>query len=212
MKALRLRGARVVCAPVIKVAPADSYERLDAAIRKLDTFDLLIFTSVNAVDYFFRRLRALRFRPLSRPRLYAIGEATAAALASSGWPATAAGFADAATLARKIPLRLGERVLVPRALKARPELPKILRARGAVVVTATAYKTVRERITASTRRLLDGSAVDAVTFSSPSAVESLRAQLGSGTFRRLFTRAKALSIGPTTSSALKAAGVAPRPL
>src|SRR5688572_32457698 len=51
-------GARVIVCPTIEIRELESYERLDEAIEHLYGYDWLIFTSVNGVDHFFRRLEA----------------------------------------------------------------------------------------------------------------------------------------------------------
>ncbi|HYP04607.1 MAG TPA: uroporphyrinogen-III C-methyltransferase, partial [Bryobacteraceae bacterium] len=51
-------GAETIELPVIELAPLASYEKLDAAIDQLPTYDWLIFTSVNAVEFFLQRLNA----------------------------------------------------------------------------------------------------------------------------------------------------------
>ena len=47
--ALRALGAEPVEVPVLEIGPPENLEPLDAALRKLATYDWLIFTSANAV-------------------------------------------------------------------------------------------------------------------------------------------------------------------
>ena len=72
-------GAKVVVCPTIEIRALESYERLDEAIEHLYGYDWLIFTSVNGVDYFFRRLHASGHETseLDELKVCAIGEATA---------------------------------------------------------------------------------------------------------------------------------------
>src|ERR1044071_9623465 len=49
-------GARVISCPTIEIVEPESYALLDEAIENLYGYDWLIFTSVNGVDYFLRRL------------------------------------------------------------------------------------------------------------------------------------------------------------
>src|SRR5687768_13260334 len=51
-------GARVIACPTIEIDEPESFERLDEAINHLYGYDWLVFTSVNGVDYFLRRLKA----------------------------------------------------------------------------------------------------------------------------------------------------------
>ena len=67
------------------VEPED-YGPLDRAISKLKTYDWVIFTSVNGVQAFFRRLRHQHkdVRELHQARLCAIGPKTGEALENCG--------------------------------------------------------------------------------------------------------------------------------
>ena len=51
-------GADVIEIPVIEIAPLADYSALDEAIAQLETYEWVVFTSANTVDYFLQRLRA----------------------------------------------------------------------------------------------------------------------------------------------------------
>src|SRR5437660_7998429 len=72
-------GARVIVCPTIEIAEPESYEQLDEAIEHLFGYDWIVFTSVNGVDYFLRRLQTQghQVSELDDLRVCAIGEATA---------------------------------------------------------------------------------------------------------------------------------------
>src|SRR5689334_11532111 len=55
---LEALGARVIECPAIEIVPVDDWTPVDAAIQKLDTYQWLIFTSANAVEYFMKRVHA----------------------------------------------------------------------------------------------------------------------------------------------------------
>ena len=208
--ALNALGARVVFAPLIRTLPPRSWRDLDAAIRGLAGFDAVAFASVNAVDYFFARTRALRARP-ARPRVVAVvGAATARALAARGWKAAVVPEdARAEGLVRSLNLPRGARVLLPRAEHGLEFLPKRLAASGAVVTRATAYRTVAD---AAGRRALQralAAGADAVCFASGSAVASAAAVFDGTSFRRAFRDCAVIAIGPTTAADLRAFGVHP---
>ncbi|MCP6768995.1 uroporphyrinogen-III synthase, partial [Klebsiella pneumoniae] len=67
--------------PTIEIGPPADLKPLDDAIARLNTYDWLIFTSVNGVRYFMDRLDASPqdFRSL-RAKICAIGPATRAAI------------------------------------------------------------------------------------------------------------------------------------
>src|SRR3982751_6251395 len=75
-------GARAVICPTIEIVEPESYAELDQAIENLYGYDWLIFTSVNGVHYFLRRLEALgrEVGELDQLRVLAIGEATSVRL------------------------------------------------------------------------------------------------------------------------------------
>src|SRR5580704_14111467 len=77
---LEALGAETLLLPVIEIREGDS-SALDAAIARLDSYDWLIFTSVNGVRYFVDRLdrSAADLRSL-KAKICAIGPATRAAV------------------------------------------------------------------------------------------------------------------------------------
>jgi uroporphyrinogen III methyltransferase/synthase len=93
------------------------------------------------------------------------------------------------------------RALIVRAREGRDLLPDALRERGAQVELLALYETVAERLDAATARA--AAAADYVTFTSASTVRSFLGAAGTLDGPRI------ASIGPATSSALRAAGLEP---
>src|SRR5436190_19357823 len=83
-RALEARGAEVIEFPTIEIAPPESYGPLDEAISKLESYDWIIFTSVNGVEYFSARLQRLRRSLSGEIRAAAIGPETAKAVKALG--------------------------------------------------------------------------------------------------------------------------------
>src|ERR671924_1948651 len=50
-------GGEVIEFPTIDIQPPESYAALDDAITRIDSYDWLIFTSVNGVEQFLSRLQ-----------------------------------------------------------------------------------------------------------------------------------------------------------
>jgi uroporphyrinogen III methyltransferase/synthase len=209
-KLLERERARVVCAPVIKIVQPDSFVPLDRALNRLAGYDWVVFSSANAVRSFLARAKKLK---ISKPaaRSAAVGAATASLLKEAGWKASfVARESTGAALARDLPVRRGDKVLLPRAKKAGEDLPRILRARGAKVDAVEAYRTVADaRGPARVKSLMARGRVDAVAFTSASTAEHLRRGLGAGRGRALLSAAAAASIGPVTSAALRRYGARP---
>jgi uroporphyrinogen III methyltransferase/synthase len=74
-------GAEVLVFPTIEFADPESFEPVDADIRRLDAYAWVVFTSANAVDRFFARLAAVGTDPraVAGLEIAAVGPATAAA-------------------------------------------------------------------------------------------------------------------------------------
>lgn len=199
--ALKSLGARFFITPAIRVAQPRSFAALDGALRSPRSYDALVFTSANGVESFFKRARATRIRPSSPKRLFAVGPATAAALKKYGWKATAIPEKfNGSSLKRLFGPVKGLRVLFPRALKGREELPRFLRRAGARLDVVEAYRTLPDE--RGLRRLKSLRRADAIVFASPSAVKNVFEKVG----WKKFNGCAAVSIGPVTTAALKKRG------
>jgi uroporphyrinogen-III synthase len=206
-------GATVLLLPAVSFSePADS-AALDRAIRSLDRFDWILFTSANAVRFFAGRCRKLgkNFSEGKRPRCAAVGPVTASAAAAEGFTLdyVAKEFLGTA-LARELKDSLvAKKVLLPRSERAGRELPDALRAGGADVTEVVTYHT--GGVGASEPGVLEAlreASVDLVSFFSPSAVENLRCELGADVLSRLASLSAIAAVGPVTAAALRKAGLA----
>jgi uroporphyrinogen III methyltransferase/synthase len=177
-------GAQVILCPTIEIRELESYERLDEAIEHLYGYDWLIFTSVNGVEHFFKRLKAHErdASDLDEVKVCAIGEATAARLRDlhvhvDVIPEEFKAEGVFAALERFVggtEALKGLNVLIPRASVARDYLPKALEQAGARVDVVPAYRTSvpdnldRGRVAA----MLSGNG-DCIAFTSSSTVRNL---------------------------------------
>jgi uroporphyrinogen III methyltransferase/synthase len=197
-------GAIVVQAPSIRI------ELIEGPAPDLSPYDLVCFTSPNAVSALFARLlRAadtLRdARAFAGARVAAIGPGTARALAEHG---IVADIVPERFVAEALVEALAdtpvEHALVARAKDARDVLPDALRARGAQVDVLALYKTLAEPLSPSA--LAAARAADYITFTSSSTVRFfLDALAGAG----LSATTRILSIGPITSQTLREHGLEP---
>lgn len=138
---LRLLGAEVVVAPSIDIAPPfDNYNSLDREISRIETYEYLIFTSVNAVEAFFSRINDIR--RLARLKLVAIGTSTQKAIESFQLRVDLVPReAHQEALLKEFPIDKG-RVLYPRAEIVRDLLIHGLIELGHEVVDPIAYRNV----------------------------------------------------------------------
>jgi uroporphyrinogen III methyltransferase/synthase len=215
---LEERGAEAITAEAIRIISAEDPGPLDQACRAAGTFDWIVFTSANAVDFFMRRLLALGdVRDLHGVRLCTVGPSTASRLQRYGIRVdlTPAEFrADALVEALTASGTLqGQRILMPRADIARDRLAEELRAAGADVTDVVAYRTVAASPDGGDydvyRMLLDRQ-IDAVTFASASAVRNFVAMLGQDQAADLLQSTAVASIGPVTAEAAQQLGIVTR--
>lgn len=207
---LRSLGLAVLVWAAVRILPTDT-TRLEEALRRIDEFDWIVFTSRHGVAAVTARLAA----PPSHLRVAAVGRGTAAVLEPHGWridllaaePGAAGliGAFAAGGLAR------GARILYPASSRALPTLAAGLTQLGAEVTTVEAYRTVSGTAldVEDCRSWIAREAVGAVTFASPSAVVELESALGKEAFARLLGAAPAVAIGPTTARALTDRGYTP---
>src|SRR5216117_3494671 len=57
-KGLEALGARVIECPSIEIVPVEDWTEVDRAIENLNSYQWLVFTSTNAVEYFMQRVLA----------------------------------------------------------------------------------------------------------------------------------------------------------
>ena len=203
-------GAEVVPLPTIAFEAGDPVA-LDAAVGALGTYDWVLFTSANGVDYFVDALhaRGLDLRAFRSARVGCIGPATARRLARRGIVPdvvpeeyVAEGLLEA-LLAEGVG---GRRFLVPRASVAREILPDTLRAEGATVDVLPVYRTVPPEVDPEVRDRVARGAVDVVSFTSSSTVTHLCGLFDADELAVVQARVKAVCIGPITARTAREAG------
>ncbi|HXW12977.1 MAG TPA: uroporphyrinogen-III C-methyltransferase [Terriglobia bacterium] len=204
-------GAEVIEIPTIEIRPPDSWEPLDAAIRRLDEFNYLLVTSANGVRNFLARLAASGrdVRALKGLTIGAIGPATAAEFARTGvkvdlLPTEYVAEGLLAALADR-DLR-GKAFLIPRARVARDLVPQVLEGRGARVEVVEAYQTVMPGISPDELARLLTPPPDAITFTSSSTAMNFVKLLGENHPAEMLRGAAIASIGPITSQTLRKLG------
>lgn len=176
-------GAESILFPTIEIAPMEDTSALDQALTLLHKYQWVVFTSVNGVAAFWKRMTAMRPNQdvWTQIKVAAIGPATARALERRG---VRAQFIPEEYVAEAILPGMGDVngrwVLLPRADIAREALADELARRGAVVHEIATYRTVPAAPDAhGLAELRRG--VDAVTFTSSSTVSNFVALLSGGT-------------------------------
>lgn len=203
---LEALGAETLFVPVIEIVPAET-SSLQRAIQELDTYDWLIFTSVNGVRHFVEALdRSARDLRALKAKLCAIGPATRAAIEAlhlrvDVMPAEYVAESLVAALAGED--LQGKRILLPRAAVARDLVPATLRERGAIVDVVDAYRTVIPEDAAATAKDALAHKPHWITFTSSSTMKNFIAVAG----REALQGIRVASIGPVTSATARELGV-----
>jgi uroporphyrinogen-III synthase len=206
---LRSHGAVPLAYPCIDILPVDDDPVFDAALRHLVAghYHWLVLTSPNTVMAVAGRLDALNLNLAGAPfQSAAIGPATLAAAHHQLGITTLLVPEQfvAESLGASLPVRAGERVLLPESDLARPVLAAMLRERGAEVMVVAAYRTVCGTGGVDMPHLLADGQVDALAFTSPSTVTNFieRVRRERGSLERALGVCAAC-IGPVTAEAAR---------
>jgi uroporphyrinogen III methyltransferase / synthase len=203
-------GANPIHFPTIKIVPPPDWRELDAAIKNLEDYDWLIFTSANGVAFFFERLFAKNkdIRDLKGVKICCIGPATAQHVESKGIRVDLVPdkFISEGIMESFSGINLrGKKILIARAAKARDVLPEGLKKLGAKVDVVTAYVTVNsEKKKNDLETLFKENQVEVITFTSSSTVNNFVKIMGSNF--NLPKSVKIACIGPVTEAAAARAG------
>lgn len=215
-KLLKDYGADVVEFPMIKILPPLNFTELDKAISQIDTYNWIIFTSVNGVKYFFKRLKEIGrdIRALKGLKIAAIGPETKKMLENLALNVdyqpekefTQEGLIEGfkTGLPGKWEIK-GQRILIPRSEQARKVLIAGLKEIGAQVDDVMAYRTIKEDIDVlHLKELLTQNEIDIITFTSSSTVTNFCSMFNEGS---LLNNIKIASIGPITTRKTQSFGL-----
>ncbi len=206
---LRAAGWDPLAVPTVAVHPVAPGGPLDGALQHLGAYDWVVVTSAAGVRAVFDRLQALGLRSGVRARWAAVGPATDAALEQAGVKASFVPRRyETAAVSDELDDVAGRRILLLRADAATPDLPRRLRARGALVDEVVAYHTVEgpEESRGPLRAALAGG-IDAVLFTSGSTVRGFARLVDDP--RTTLRSVLVACIGPVTARAVQGLGVRP---
>jgi uroporphyrinogen III methyltransferase / synthase len=203
-------GADVLEVPTIKLGEPLERMALVDALLEINSYEWLIFTSVNGVTsfftLFFKRFQDLR--EIGGARIAAVGPATAAKLREYHLQVdltpeeyTGAKVAEAFEKYQNIE---NVKMALFRAEVAGCDLPESLMEAGAIVDDIAVYRTepeLEDRTGAGPRLQAEGA--DWVLFTSSSTVENFHARFDLPALQKKFPQLKIASIGPETSKAIR---------
>jgi uroporphyrinogen III methyltransferase / synthase len=202
---LAAQGARTIEMPTLEIVPPSDWSQLDAAIQQLATYQWLILTSANGVQYFCDRLAhwGKDVRALAGVKIAVVGHKTAQFLEKRG---LVADFVPpdfvADSLVANFPEPLADRqILFPRVESGgREMLVDSFRSQGAVVTEVAAYQSICPVVADSNAlAALQRQEVDIITFASSKTVRHFVELVQDQLSRRDLERVWIASIGPQTS-------------
>lgn len=180
-------GGEAIELPLIRIqrpASEAKREQIAQALSTIDSYEWIVFTSVNGVNHFFEELKQARLdvRCLAQARLAAVGPKTAEALLERGLLAERPDEcfqAEGLIEALKPELKAGQKVLLSRSELGRTVLPEQLAELGLEVTDLPLYENVLcHENKDELLRLLTEREVDVITFTSSSTVNYLFQLLG----------------------------------
>ena len=203
---LKEEGAEAISFSLIRTERMRLPE-LDFALKEIDKYNWIVFTSANGVECFFEEMQEIRkdIRDLAHIRFAVIGDGTRKALEDHGifcdFIPTAYSSKDMAEA--MIPhIGKDESVLLLRAQEANRVLPDALEEAGISHTCVSLYHTVNdERKAEELNRLIK--MVDYVTFASSSAVRAFVSMVDNLDD----VKGKYISIGPVTTKTAKENGL-----
>ena len=203
---LRAAGIAVLHIPLIRIEAAGMTPEAARALDRIDDFDGILLTSMNAVRHFATLLRARGIDPATLPPVHVVGAKTAGIALREGFrPGGLPSAYYGATLAAELPDVEGRLFLQPCADIAREEVAEGIRTRGGEIEQLVVYRTLGPA-TDDAQRLREAAgegAYDCAAFFSPSAVRHYAALLGE-TER---PSAAVAVIGDTTAAEAEARGL-----
>jgi uroporphyrinogen III methyltransferase/synthase len=201
-------GADVLEMPALAIVPPSSWDALDTVLAELSSYDWLVLTSANGVDYFTQRLHhnGYSLTTLSSLKIAVVGKKTAQSLQQLDISPTLVPpefVADSlvAELCQCDDI-LGKRILFPRVESGgRDVLVQELTARGAIVTEVPAYQSgCPEQLSPAAWTALQAGKVNVVTFTSSKTVRCFWQLLAArGATLALLDGVAIASIGPQTS-------------
>jgi len=202
---LQHKGAVVIEMPALEITPPSSWFALDEAIANLHTFNWLILTSTNGVDYFFSRLqdKGKSSQVLEKVKIAVVGKKTAGSLAEYGLsPNFIPPDFVADSLVEHFPEQLpNQKILFPRVeTGGREVLVQELTAKGAKVIEVPAYQSgCPSSIAPEVLQALQQQTIDIITFASSKTVQYFYQLIKDKLPLDKLQRITIASIGPQTS-------------
>ncbi len=211
-------GAQTILIPTIEILPPTDWAFVDSRLHELETYDWLIFTSVNGIEHFLRRLDEVRRgrAALHGLRVAAVGPGTRKRLDDErivvDLQPRVATAADLATELIDHYASLAElnglRVLVPTSNLAQPVIQRTLTEFGVTVDVVEVYRTGQAAMTTTAfKSQFSPENADDIIFASPSAITSLASIFAVADLSTSLAGLRVLCIGKVTAETAERLGL-----
>ena len=207
-------GGTPYSVPLIKIVSPESWESADSAIGEIDSFDWILFTSVNGVDGFWGRVKrsGKNINQLLPKKIAAVGSKTRKRLEDLGLEVTLQPKTfDGDNLLKLIDDEQinNKRILFPGAEYGREQLINGLVNVGASVISVPVYRTIPNDDVNSEKLIslfVDGD-IQIVTFFSPSTFKVFLNNLPQEIIEKTINKLVAVAVvGSTTSKYVNGLG------
>lgn len=189
---LQQSGAKTLALPLIKTT------RIDHTFNNLDDYTWIIFTSANAVRYFFEMVSMETITS----KIAVVGEKTSKLITNMGLVVDCMPSEfTAKDLAKELPVKVNDKILIPRSDLAKNDIIELLEQRGCQVDAITIYRNTPIHYTTDELSKIFDQQIDFITFTSGSTVEA---------FRQLNVPLKQMQIiciGPATANVAQKSGI-----
>jgi uroporphyrinogen-III synthase len=192
--------------PLISCKEVEDKSAIDNAITSIHTYDWLVFTSKNGIDFFLKDFKKLTGTTKIPCKIAVVGKKTEDILTDYGLQADLIPklfVAESLLESLLSVLHTGERVLFPRGNLARTVIPESLRENNIYVNELDVYENIIED--SSKDQLYQAilhQEIDVVTFTSSSTVDNFVKLLEGTNWRDHIGKIIFASIGPITSKTM----------
>ena len=211
---LKKLGAKIFLFPTIKIIDSNNNDAIHKVIKDIDKYDWILFSSTNAVKYFFKYVNSSN-KVFQKIMIACVGNKSAEVLTTFNLKPLLIPMSYSAygliEVMNKIEIK-GKQILLPGSNIARPELQKELQARGAVVSQIEVYKNIPNDDVPKKELIqyINDSWIDCITFFSPSAVNSFIEIVGKKIIETIRSKQIPIAvIGPSTEQAVRKKNLIP---
>ncbi len=206
-------GANVIILPTLKIVPPSSWKKCDNAIKEILTYGSIIFSSVNSVRWFLKRLEYHEVKlDFSSFEVIAVGSKTEAECRINGIHVNLVPkeFSSNGVVKEiKGQKKIGKKYLIPQSEIGRTELNDELIKLGALPVSVPVYDVVVPDLSELEDSLqqMQMKKIDVYVFTSPSTFRNYLEIFKINNAVEYFQNELIAAIGPTTKNEIEKYGV-----